>query len=199
MLRILFVCTGNTCRSPLAEGLLRKLIQQERVDAEVRSAGVSAISAAPISKHSATLLQEAGFHEQLQSSALSQSDVEWADLILTMTMNHKGTVIQRYPQVVEKAYTLKEFVEDDPLVLAAIEERERLAAEIQTKQALSEPITTEERKRFVQLEDGLPDFDIPDPYGGSIDAYRMTAKEINYSLKKLLSKVQGNQRDERDR
>jgi protein-tyrosine-phosphatase len=199
MLRILFVCTGNTCRSPLAEGLFRNMMQTERVDVEVRSAGVSAIGGGPISRHSAALLLEAGFQEQLSSSALSQEDVDWSDLILTMTMNHKGIVIQRYPQAIEKSYTLKEFVEDDPLVRAAIEERERLAAELQMKHALSEPITADERKRFDQLEDSLPDFDITDPFGGSIEAYRMTAKEIEDSLKKLLSKIQGYQSDERDR
>ncbi|WP_311198795.1 arsenate reductase/protein-tyrosine-phosphatase family protein [Paenibacillus hexagrammi] len=60
-MRILFVCTGNTCRSPLAEGLLRIKVQKEGLAAEVRSAGVSAFTGGDISANSASILQEAGF------------------------------------------------------------------------------------------------------------------------------------------
>lgn len=56
MLHILFVCTGNTCRSPMAEGLLRKLAKERGIDLEVRSAGVSAISGTSISRHVAAIL-----------------------------------------------------------------------------------------------------------------------------------------------
>ena len=70
MLRILFVCTGNTCRSPLAEGLLRIRVHQEGLAAEVRSAGVSAVTGGPISRNSASILQEAGFKESISSLAI---------------------------------------------------------------------------------------------------------------------------------
>ncbi|KQX60149.1 MULTISPECIES: low molecular weight protein arginine phosphatase [unclassified Paenibacillus] len=189
MLRILFVCTGNTCRSPLAEGLLRIRVHQEGLAAEVRSAGVSAVTGGPISRNSASLLQEAGFKEPISSLAIQESEVNWADLILTMTMGHKRTVIQRFPDAIEKTFTLKEYVEDDAHILQAIEEREQLVTELQLKQALSQAVSVEERNRIFKLEHAIPDFDISDPFGGSIEIYRQTAEEISGSLDKLVQKI----------
>lgn len=189
MLHILFVCTGNTCRSPLAEGMLRMMAQREQVDLEVRSAGVSAVDGAPISRNSGTILQELGFQGIMRSSTLAEENMNWADVILTMTVNHKRTVIQRHPGAVDKVFTLKEYVEDDPGILAAIQEREQLAAEIQMKAALSQAVSSEELSRIRQLEDAIPDYDISDPFGGSLDSYRVTASEIEQSLTKLLHKL----------
>ncbi|MBP1965732.1 low molecular weight protein arginine phosphatase [Paenibacillus aceris] len=189
MLRILFVCTGNTCRSPLAEGLLRIRVHQEGLAAEVRSAGVSAMTGAPISHNSASLLQEAGFDGSIRSLAIQESEVKWADIILTMTTGHKRTVIQRFPGAVEKTFTLKEYVEDDHHILQAIEEREKLVTEVQLKQALSQTVTAEERNRIYSLEHAIPDYDISDPFGGSLEVYRQTAKEISGSLDKLVKKL----------
>ncbi|MDQ0903011.1 MULTISPECIES: low molecular weight protein arginine phosphatase [unclassified Paenibacillus] len=195
MLRILFVCTGNTCRSPLAEGLLRIRVHQEGLAAEVRSAGVSAVTGGPISRNSASLLQEAGFKESISSLAIQESEVNWADLILTMTMGHKRTVIQRFPSAIEKTFTLKEYVEDDARILQAIEEREQLVTELQLKQALSQAVSVEERSRIFKLEHAIPDFDISDPYGGSIEIYRRTAEEISGSLDKLVQKIRARNED----
>ncbi|MDD9271982.1 low molecular weight protein arginine phosphatase [Paenibacillus sp. GCM10023248] len=189
MLRILFVCTGNTCRSPLAEGLLRIRVHEEGLAAEVRSAGVSAVTGAPISRNSASLLQEAGFKEDIRSLAIQESEVQWADLILTMTTGHKRSVIQRFPDAVDKTFTLKEYVEDDDRILQAIEERERLVTELQLKRALSQTVTVEERNRIYTLEDEIPDYDISDPFGGSLEVYRKTAEEISRSLDKLVQKL----------
>src|SRR6478735_5520149 len=158
MLRILFVCTGNTCRSPLAEGLLRIRVHQEGLAAEVRSAGVSAMTGGPISRNSQSLLDEAGFKESISSLAIGAADVEWADVILTMTTGHKRSVIGRFPYAVEKTHTLKEYVEDDARILQAIEEREQLATELQLKQALSQTISVEERSRLYALDNTIPDY-----------------------------------------
>jgi len=187
--RILFVCTGNTCRSPLAEGLLRMKVNKEGLAVEVRSAGVSAVTGGPISRNSASILKQAGFKEELQSLAIQPSEVNWADLILTMTVGHKRSVIGRFPDAVDKIYTLKEYVEDDELVLQAIEEREKLVAELQLKQALAQVITPVERSRVLELEDKLPDYDISDPFGGPMAIYQQTADEIGESLDKLIAKV----------
>ncbi|SEC32377.1 low molecular weight protein arginine phosphatase [Paenibacillus sp. GP183] len=199
MVRILFVCTGNTCRSPLAEGMLRHMLQGEKLEAEVRSAGVSAANGSSISRNSEAVLQEKGIGDKLTSSALNEPDVEWADVILTMTMAHKGIVIQRHPQALEKTFTLKEFVEDDPAILEAIDTRTTLTAELQLKQALSQPISNDERSQLSKLNKHISSFDISDPFGGSLDAYRLTAQEIELHLKKLVIKLQGFSSDLRDR
>ena len=58
MQRILFICTGNTCRSPMAEGLLRKLAAERGLKLEVKSAGVSAVDGMPVSRHTAAILRD---------------------------------------------------------------------------------------------------------------------------------------------
>lgn len=112
--RILFVCTGNTCRSPLAEGLFRHLAKQQGLDVEARSAGVMATNGMPISAHSEQILKQKGIADALTSSSIDEEAVNWADLVLTMTVGHKKMVVQQYPHMTDKVYTLKEFVEDDP-------------------------------------------------------------------------------------
>lgn len=164
-------------------------VRQEGLVAEVRSAGVSAMTGGPISRHSAALLQEAGFEETISSFAIQSSDIAWADVVLTMTNGHKRTVIQRFPNAIDKTFTLKEYVEDNAENLEAIAERERLISELQMKQALSQAITKEERDRLYTLEDAIPDYDISDPFGGSLSDYRTTAAEIEECLAKLVRKL----------
>ncbi|PYI51122.1 low molecular weight protein arginine phosphatase [Paenibacillus flagellatus] len=187
--RILFVCTGNTCRSPLAEGLFRSMARREGLRLDVRSAGVSAWDGAPISKHSADILKERGVTDRLSSSAVTGEAVSWADLILTMTAGHKEAVIRRYPEAVDKVFTLKEFAEDDPQAAAKIEERHRIHSELQIKRALGQPITPDELLQAEQAEYGMPSFDISDPFGGDRAQYEKTADEIEAYLAKLIRKL----------
>lgn len=114
MKRILFICTGNTCRSPLAEGLLRKMAEEAGLELEVRSAGVHAMDGGMISNHTAEILREQGAHTDIISSSVSLDLIRWADLILTMTAGHKGTVTRQFPQALDKTFTLKEFVVAEP-------------------------------------------------------------------------------------
>lgn len=192
MKKILFVCTGNTCRSPMAEGLFRRMAKQHGLDYEVRSAGVHAVDGMPISKHSAGILQQQGIVDQLTSSALNEDIVSWADLILTMSFSHKAAVIQVYPEAVNKTFTLKEYVLDDPEAIGKMKERDRLLSELQTKQALSQPITSEEVDRLYAMEDELPSLDIEDPFGGPLETYESCAQDIEAQLMKLIVKIQQN-------
>jgi len=189
MKRILFVCTGNTCRSPLAEGLMRKLAREAGLDVEVRSAGVHAMDGSAISQHSATILRERGAEGTHASSALKNEHIGWADLILTMTSGHKSSVLQRFPQAVEKTYALKEFAGGTADVLNAIEERETFVAELQLKKALSQEITREDFAKLERLDRKVPDFDIADPFGGSLEAYRRAAAEIEAGLRAVIERL----------
>lgn len=187
--RILFVCTGNTCRSPLAEGLFRKWASREGLRCEARSAGVAALDGSPISKHSADILRGRGVLDRICSTSVSKETVLWADLILTMTTGHKQTLLRRYPEAVDKVYTLKEFAEDDPVAAETIAERQRLHSELQIKRALGEPITEEELGRVRLLELDMPNFDIADPFGGDRAMYEKSADEIEAYLIKLIRKL----------
>lgn len=188
-LRILFVCTGNTCRSPLAELMLRAMAQQAGLDIEVRSAGVSASDGSPISANSAQILQEKGIPTSSSSKPVTGQLADWADLILTMSLQHKSRVIHQFPQTVDKIYTLKEFAEDNPDVAAGTEEWAEMNAQLQMKLALSQEIDPAEWVKLHELEQHLPSVDISDPFGSSLEVYRHTALEIETYLLKLLQKL----------
>lgn len=185
---ILFVCTGNTCRSPLAEGILRSLAKREGLELSVRSAGVAAMEGMPISKHSSDILRDKKGEAGPASKALTPELADWADLILTMTISHKRLVIQRFPQTLDKVHALKEYTENDPSVLDSIAEKEALISELQLKQVLGQPVTEEERERLWRLERRAPDYDVADPFGGTRSDYDLAAAEIEECLVKLISR-----------
>jgi len=187
--RILFVCTGNTCRSPLAKGLLKWLAEKEALDLDIRSSGVAAIDGMPISHHTKAILADRGIQADETSTAMTRELAEWADLILTMTMSHKRAVVQRFPSTIDKVFTLKEYVEDDPAVLEAIKERESLASELQLKLSLGQAITAEEQERLKQLNAKIPGEDVADPFGGSREDYDRCAMELEGLLVKLVNRL----------
>ncbi|GLX70107.1 low molecular weight protein arginine phosphatase [Paenibacillus glycanilyticus] len=190
MTRILFVCTGNTCRSPMAEAMLRAMAKQQGIPLEVRSAGVSTIDGLPISTHALSTLRGKSVNHQGSSRALSGEAVAWADLILTMTASHKRGLLNYFPEAVDKAFTLKEYVNQDTAVQADIEELERLYSEMHMKQALGQRLSSEERTRLLELERRIPSFDIADPFGGTLGMYESCAAEIEESLKALVGILQ---------
>lgn len=87
---LLFVCTGNTCRSPIAEAAARaELAKRGWSHVQVRSAGVSAATDSPASEHAVTVLAEQGIDLSAhRSRPLTRELVEWADLVLAMSPSH---------------------------------------------------------------------------------------------------------------
>lgn len=111
-MNILFVCTGNTCRSPMAEVILK---HKQLNDIQVRSAGIYAMPNAEMSVHAQQVLNEANMTHQHLATQLSITEVEWADLILTMTTAHKDTIIAYYPNAENKVFSLKEYTSEGSL------------------------------------------------------------------------------------
>src|ERR1017187_9448678 len=111
MKTILFLCTGNVCRSPMAEGLFRQAVKG-RGDFRVLSAGLGALDGQPPTHHSVQAMKEIGIDISHQRSrALTAEMVRSADYIFGMTHSHVDTVALLYPQMAEKTFLLREFDE----------------------------------------------------------------------------------------
>jgi glycine hydroxymethyltransferase len=108
---VLFVCTGNICRSPIAEGLFRRLIGN-RKDIEVASAGVHAVRGQPPSLYAVQVCAEDGTDiSGLRSQPLTATLVDQATHIFAMTGAHVETIQTLFPQTAEKTFLLREFEE----------------------------------------------------------------------------------------
>ena len=111
MKTILFICTGNVCRSPMAEGLFREAVRG-RGQFRVLSAGLGALDGQPPTPHSVRAMRELGIDISNQRSRMLTADlVRQADYIFGMTHSHVETIALMYPQMAEKAFLVREFDE----------------------------------------------------------------------------------------
>lgn len=107
---ILMVCTGNTCRSPMAAALLRHRAAQQGFPVTVISAGTFATRDQPATPEAQAALLARGIDlSDHRSQPLSAGLVEEADLVLTMTASHKQQVLGLVPGAAGKVYTLGEY------------------------------------------------------------------------------------------
>lgn len=110
---ILFVCTGNVCRSPMAAGLLQQRLVQEGLDAgyDVSSAGVWALDDEPASDSAVTVMAERGIDiRQHIAHTITAQDVSMANLILVMSREHEEMLRNTWPQYKWKVHRLSEMV-----------------------------------------------------------------------------------------
>ena len=115
MKRVLFVCTGNTCRSPLAEVLFRELTRG-RADYEVVSAGVGAFSGQPASCHSQELARQRGLDiTSHRSRAVTVDLMDAATHVFAMSRGHLADLLENFPESEDKLFLVSEFVADDTL------------------------------------------------------------------------------------
>ena len=113
---ILFLCTGDTCRGPMAAGLLRKLLEDAGVGAayDVKSAGVMTVSSLVATPESKQMGESVGVTlDRHRSTPMTTELLRKADLILGMTPLHVQLALRMEPSIRSKVHLLKEFTRSD--------------------------------------------------------------------------------------
>jgi len=110
-MKLLFVCTGNTCRSPMAEYFAKNYIQENDLEEfEVNSAGINAVTGEKASSEAIEVMKEKGIDiTGHKSKMLMEADLKESDRVFAMTSSHKEVIEDMYGY--EEVYTLKHFVQ----------------------------------------------------------------------------------------
>lgn len=170
---ILYVCTGNICRSPLAERLLRV-----RLDAAlggrarafaVSSAGTHGWEGSAMDRTAAAeLARLGGDPAAFRGRRLAAKHIESADLVLTATRVHRSFVLGEVPAALKRTFTMCEFAHlVDSAVRGDVPTRPESPAELVSWAAAQRGMAT------------LDDYDITDPYGGSSTVHNTVADQIS--------------------
>ena len=112
-MKIMFICTGNICRSAMAEKLLKKKLKDiKRDDVEVYSCGIYAENGDVPTFEAETVMKEEYDVDMSKHRAtnIRNSNIKNMDLILCATESHKIAVIDIYPELEGKVFTMKEYV-----------------------------------------------------------------------------------------
>jgi protein-tyrosine-phosphatase len=112
--KLLFVCSGNTCRSPLAEGIARKLFPEELLEeVDISSAGSTAVEGLPASSLAIDVALKRSIDlSKHRSRLLNRKLVKDADLIITMGVKHRETVGIIEPAALEYTFLLTDFCDE---------------------------------------------------------------------------------------
>jgi protein-tyrosine phosphatase len=185
VLEVLFVCTGNICRSPLAEAFLHD--RSERLldgSVNVRSAGTWGRAGHPPTPETVDAGEARGVDVRgHRARPLHPRVIGSADLVLGMTREHRAEVVSMLPSAEPNAFTLKE--------LAALVGELDPAAPGGDREAVLARVAEAHRLRSGPEAPSVPDQDIADPIGFGADIYAAIAGEIEEAVDALVDGLFG--------
>ncbi len=113
---ILFVCTANVCRSPMAEAIFNALAEERKLPWQAVSAGVAALEGEDITPNARAALEEVGIYpEGHRARQVSEAMLEEADLVLAMSPRHVAALHQNFGSLLDdKLHTLPEYASGVP-------------------------------------------------------------------------------------
>ena len=194
-LTITVVCTGNICRSPLAEQLLVARLGEAGLSTAitVQSAGLAAVVGAPMDTVPAEIsVRQGGDPSRHRGRQLTASTVDSSDLLLTMTRAQRDELVHQHPRALRRTFTLTELVKllalsantVDQIGIAAHPGLDGTVAEklVQQSHALSRS-----RSRITLL----PSDDVLDPYRRGRDVHEAVGQQISLACTQIAHNLAG--------
>lgn len=192
MATILLVCTGNICRSPMAEGLLRGRLAERGIGGlDVESAGVSGWEGSGATEEAVRALQELGIDIGGHSARrLTRRLIEAADLVVGLSTEHRDAVTRIVPSAAPRTFALKELVR---LVGMDPEGTNDAGGSAAARMRVGVELADARRASLPQA--GHDDEDIGDPLGLGLESYRATAWELEGLVTRLIDGLFGDGRE----
>lgn len=108
---IIFVCTGNTCRSPMAEGIAKKFVEDNKLDYKISSRGTKIDPKEVVANPKSIEVMKTRNIDisNHKSNMFTKEDIDNADLILTMTDSHKKGLLELFPEAAPYTFTITEY------------------------------------------------------------------------------------------